>query len=114
MAVGLVSLLPFVDPPMHGEPAAMTAMIWGITLVFAAAQLWILRCVWQRRHWARWVMVALAVFGIAAGVPVIADDWTRAPLVAWLGIASSVLGAVAVVLLLVAPSARWFKGAPTC
>jgi hypothetical protein len=33
--------------------------------------------------------------------------------VAWLGIVSSVLSAVAVVLLLVAPSARWFKGVPT-
>jgi hypothetical protein len=113
MAVGLVSLLPFVDPPMPGEPAAMTAMIWSITLVFAAIELWVLRCVWRRRRWARWVMVALTVFGLAVGVPVIAEDGARAPLVAWLGIVSNVLSAVAVVLLLVAPSARWFKGMPT-
>lgn len=110
MAIGLVSLLPWIDPPMPGEPAAMTAMIWAITLALLAVELWILRCVWQRRAWARWVMVALTVFGIALGVPVIAEDWTRAPLVAWLGIASSALSAVAAALLLAPPAARWFKG----
>jgi len=36
MAVGMVSLLPEVDPLMAGEAAAMTAMIWGLSLVFAA------------------------------------------------------------------------------
>jgi hypothetical protein len=113
MAVGLVSLLPVVDPPIPGEPAAMTAMVWGITLVVAAVELWILRCVWRRRNWARWVMVALTVLGIALSVPVIAEDWTRAPLVAWLGIASSAASAVASGLLLVGASARWFKGTAT-
>ncbi len=111
MAVGLISLLPWVDAPIPGEPAAMTAMIWGITLALLAVELWILHCVWQRRTWARWVMVALTVFGIAVGMPVIAEDWTRSPVVAWLGIASSALSAVAAVLLLVRPAARWFKGA---
>ena len=91
----------------------MTAMIWGITLALLAVELWILRCVWQRRSWARWVTVALTVFGIAVGMPVIAEDWTRAPLVAWLGIASSALSAVAVALLLTRPAARWFKGIAT-
>lgn len=113
MAVGLISLLPWIDPPIPGEPAAMTAMIWGITLALLAVELWILRCVWQRRSWARWVTVALTVFGIAVGMPVIAEDWTRAPLVAWLGIASSALSAVAVALLLTRPAARWFKGIAT-
>jgi uncharacterized membrane protein HdeD (DUF308 family) len=110
MAVGFVSLLPFVDPPMSGEPAAMTAMVWGITLVVAVIELWILRSVWQRRNWARWVMVALTVFGIAFSVPTLAEDWTRAPLLAWLSIASCAIGAVAAALLLAHPAARWFKG----
>lgn len=48
MAVGLVSLLPIVDPPLPGEPAAMRALIWGITLAVTAVELWLLRCVWQR------------------------------------------------------------------
>ena len=94
MAVGLVSLLPAVDPPIPGEPAAMTALIWGITLVVAAVELWLLRRVWQRRNWARWVWVALTVAGIAASLPTIGEDWTRAPLVAGLGIASTLLSAV--------------------
>jgi hypothetical protein len=110
MAVSIVSLLPWIDPPLPGEPAAMTAMVWGITLALLAVELWVLRCVWQRRPWARWVMVALTVFGIAVGMPVIAEDWTRAPLVAWLGITSSALSAVAVALLLARPASRWFKG----
>jgi hypothetical protein len=110
MAVGFVSLLPVVDPPMPGEPVAMTALIWGITLALVAVELWLVRCIWQRRNWARWVMVALTVASLAASLPVIAEDWTRAPLVAWLGIASSVASAGAVVLLLVRASARWFKG----
>jgi hypothetical protein len=113
MAIGFVSLLPVVDPPMSGEPAAMTAMVWGITLCVAAVELWLLRCFWRRRNWARWVMVALTVSGIALSVPVIAEDWTRAPLVAWLGIASGAASAVASVLLLAGASARWFKGAAT-
>jgi hypothetical protein len=113
MAIGLVSLLPVVDPPLLGEPAAMTALVWGITLAVAAVELWILRCVWRRRPWARWVMVALTVLGIALSLPVIAEDWTRAPLVAWLGIASSAASAVASGLLLVGASARWFKGTAT-
>jgi hypothetical protein len=113
MAIGLVSLLPVVDPPLPGEPAAMTALVWGITLAVAAVELWILRCVWRRRPWARWVMVALTVLGIALSLPVIAEDWTRAPLVAGLGIASSAASAVASGLLLVGASARWFKGTAT-
>lgn len=110
MAAGLVSLLPFVDPPMSGDPVAMTAMVWGVTLVLAAAELWILRCVWQRRQWARWVMVALTVLAVVLSVQTIEEDWTRAPLVAWLGIASSVLSTAGALLLLAGPAARWFKG----
>jgi hypothetical protein len=111
MAVSLVSLLPFVDPPMADEPVAMTAFIWGFTLAVLAVELWVLRCVWQRRNWARWVMVALTVLAVAMSVPVIAEDWTRAPLVAWLGITSSAFSAAAVVLLLMRASARWFDPA---
>ena len=111
MAVGLISLLPFVDPPVPGEPAAMTAMIWGITLVFTALELWLLRCVWQRRNWARWVMVAMTVAGIALSLPVIGEDWTRSPLVAGLGIAGAVLSAVGAALLSLGASARWFRAA---
>jgi hypothetical protein len=110
MAVGLASLLPGIDPPIPGEPAAMTAMIWGITLALLAVELWILHCVWQRRGWARWTMVALTAFGIAVGIPVIEEDWTRAPIVAWLGIASGALSTVAAALLLARPAANWFKG----
>jgi hypothetical protein len=109
MVVSLVSLLPFVDSPMPGEPAAMTALIWGITLVFTAVELWLLRCVWQRRNWARWVMVALTAIGVALSLPVIGEDWTRSPWVAGLGIASAVLSAVGAALLLALASARWFK-----
>jgi hypothetical protein len=109
MAVGLISLLPWIDSPIHGEPAAMAAMIWGITLVFTALELWLLRCVWQRRNWARWVMAALTLIGIALSLPVIGEDWTRAPLVAGLGIAVAVLSAVAAAMLLADASARWFK-----
>jgi hypothetical protein len=111
MAVGLVSLLPWVDPPIAAEPVAMTALTWGITLVLAAVELWILRCVWQRHNWARWVMVVLTVLGVVLGVTIIGEDWTRAPLVAWLGIASSAFSAAAVVLLLVRTSSRWFNPA---
>jgi hypothetical protein len=111
LVIGFVALLPFVDPPIAGEPVAMTALIWGITLVLAAVELWVLRCVWQRRNWARWVMVALTVLGVALGVPTIEEDWARAPLVAWLGIASSAFSMAAVVLLLVRASARWFNPA---
>ena len=113
MAIGLISLLPWLDPPIPGEPVAMTAMIWGITLALLAVELWILHCVWQRKSWARWLMLALTVFGIAVGMPVIAEDWTRAPLVAWLGIVSSALSAVTAALLLARPAARWFKGVAT-
>ena len=109
IAVGLVSLSPFVDPPLPGEPAAMTALIWGITLALTAVELWLLYCVWQHRNWARWVMVALTVTGIALSLPVIGEDWTRSPLVAGLGIASVVLSAIAAALLLAGASARWFK-----
>jgi hypothetical protein len=111
MAVGLVSLLPLVDPPMPDEPVAMTALIWGIALVVLAVELWLLRCVWQRRNWARWVMVALTVLGVALGVPTTFEDWVRAPLVAWLGIASTAFSVAAVVLLLMRTSARWFNRA---
>jgi hypothetical protein len=107
--IGLISLLPFVDPPMPGEPAAMTALIWGMTLVFAAIELWLLRCVWQRRNWARWVMVVMTMIGIALSLPVIGEDWARAPLVAGLGIASALLSAAGATLLLAHASARWFK-----
>lgn len=113
MALGFVSLLPFVDPPMAGEPAAMTAMVWGITLVFAAIELWILRGVWLRRDGARWMLVALTVFGIAFSVPTLQEDWVRAPLLAWLGIASCAISAVAAALLLARSAARWFKGPTT-
>jgi uncharacterized membrane protein YcjF (UPF0283 family) len=112
MAVGLVSLLPFVDPPMPDEPVALTAFIWGFALMLLAVELWLLRCVWRRRNWARWIMVALTVLAVAMSVPVIAEDWIRAPLVAWLGIASSVCSAAAVVLLLARASARWFGSNP--
>jgi hypothetical protein len=111
MAIGLVSLLPWVDPPIAAEPVAMTALTWGITLALAAVELWLLRCVWQRRNWARWVMVLLTVLGVVLGVTVIGEDWTRAPLLAWLGIASSAFSAAAVVLLLVRASSRWFNPA---
>jgi hypothetical protein len=109
MGVSLVSLLPFVDPPMPGEPVAMTALIWGMTLVFTAIELWLLSRVWQRRNWARWVMVALTLVGIALSLPVIGEDWTRSPLVAGLGIASTVLSAAGAALLLARASARWFR-----
>lgn len=109
IAVGLVSLLPFIDPPLPGEPAAMTALIWGITLALTAVELWLLYCVWQRRRWARWVMVTLTVTGIALSLPVIGEDWTRSLLVAGLGIAGVVFSALGAALLLAGPSARWFK-----
>ena len=112
IAVGLVSLLPFVDPPLPGEPVAMTALIWGTTFAFTAVELWLLRCVWHRRNWARWVMVALTAVGIALGIPVISEDWTRSPLVAGLGIASTIVSALGAALLVVGASARWFEGTP--
>lgn len=111
LAINLVALLPFIDPPMLDEPVAMTALIWGITLLFAAIELWLLRCVWRRRDWARWVMVVLTVIGIALSLPVIEEDWVRAPVVAWLSIATLALGASAAVLLLWPSSARWFRAA---
>jgi hypothetical protein len=107
--ISLVSLLPFVDPPIPGEPAAMTALLWGITLAFTAVELWLLGCVWQRRNWARWVMVALTAIGIALSLPLIGEDWSRSPLVAGLGIASALSSAVGAALLLAGASARWFK-----
>jgi hypothetical protein len=112
IAVGLVSLLPVVDPPLPGEPAAMTALIWGITLAITALELWLLRCVWQRFNWARWVMVALTMAGIALSLPLIGEDWTRSLLVAGLGIAGIVFSALGAALLLAGPSARWFKHMP--
>lgn len=111
IVIGLISLLPIVDPPMAGEPAAMTALIWGVTLVFTAVELWLVSCVWQRRNWARWLMVALTLIGIALALPVIGEDWTRSPLVAGLGIVEAVLSALAAVLLLTGPAARWFEAA---
>jgi hypothetical protein len=111
--IGLVSLLPFVDPPIPGEPAAMTALVWGITLAFTAAELWLLCCVWLRRNWARWVMVALTLIGVALGLPLISEDWSRSPLVAGLGIASALSSAVGAALLLMGPSTHWFKASPT-
>ncbi len=110
MLIGLVSLLPVVDPPMPGEPAAMTALIWGITLVFTTAELWLLGCVWRRRNWARWVIVSLALLGIVVSLPIIGEDWARSPLLAGLGIAGVAISAAAAALLLAGASARWFKG----
>lgn len=107
--IGLVSLLPVVDPPSPGEPAAMTALIWGITLAFTAAELWLLGCVWQRRNWARWVLVGLALIGIAVSLPIIGEDWVRAPLLAGLGVAGVTFNAAAAALLLAGPAARWFR-----
>jgi hypothetical protein len=112
LVIGFIALLPVVDLPMPDEPVAMTAMIWGFTLVFTGLELWLLRCVWRRRNWARWVMVALKLLGLAISVQVIAEDWSRAPLVAWLSITSNVASAIAAVLLLARPAARWFKGRP--
>ncbi len=108
LVISFIALLPGVDPPIPDEPAAMTAMIWSITLVFTGLELWLLRCVWRRRNWARWLMVALTLFGLAVSVQVIAEDWSRAPLVAWLSITSNVASAVAAALLLARPAARWF------
>ena len=82
-----------------------------MTLVFTAVELWLVSCVWQRRNWARWLMVALTLIGIALALPVIGEDWTRSPLVAGLGIVEAVLSALAAVLLLTGPAARWFKAA---
>jgi hypothetical protein len=112
MAVGLVSMLPFVDPPMPDEPVALAAFVWGFTLTLFVVELWLLRCVWRRRNWARWVMVALTVLAVAMSVPVIAEDVARAPLLAWLGIASSACSTAALVLLLLPASARWFVSNP--
>jgi hypothetical protein len=111
LAASVVSMLPFVDPPMANEPVAMTALIWGGTLVLAAIELWLLRCVWRRRNWARWVMVTLIVASIVLSLPTIEEDGARSALVAWLGIATLALGAVAAGLLLWPSSARWFTAA---
>ena len=113
LAVSFLALLPAVDPPMPGEPAAMTALVWGITAVATAVELWLLRCVWQRRNWARWLMVALIGLAIASNLSVLEEDWARAPVVAWLNIAALTLIAVAAGLLLARPSAQWFKGTTT-
>ncbi len=110
LVISVVTLLPIIDPPMPEEPVAMTALIWAITLVFAGIELWLLHCLWRRRNWARWVMVALTVFSTALSVQVIQEDLARAPIVAWLGIATLVLGAVAAGLLLAPRAARWFRG----
>ena len=109
IVVAFASLLPFIDPPMPGEPAAMTAMVWGLTLVPVAIELWLLRCVWQRHNWARWVIVAIVLTSAAQYMFLVTDDWTRAPLVAWMGIAAATLSAVAAALLLTGAAARWFK-----
>ncbi len=111
LTISFVALLPFVDPPMPDEPVAMTALVWGITAVATATQLWLLRCVWRRRNWARWLMVGLIVLAIASNLLVLEEDWARAPVVAWLNFAALALIAVAAGLLLARPSARWFKGA---
>jgi hypothetical protein len=112
LVLSFVALLPAVDPPMPGEPVAMTAMVWGITAASTAVELWLLRCVWRRINWARWLMVGLIGFAIASNLSVLEEDWARAPVVAWLNIAVLALIAVAAGLLLVRPSAQWFKAAP--
>ncbi len=112
MALGLVSLLPVVEAPMAGEPAAMTAMLWGFTIALSAVELWLLRQLWRRRAWARWAVIALAVAGVAMGMGLVEEDWARSPLVAWMGIASVVLEFAAALLLLARPAARWCNAAP--
>jgi hypothetical protein len=112
LVISFVALLPAVDPPMPGEPTAMTALVWGITVVATMTQLWLLRCVWRRLNWARWLMVGLIVLAIASNLSLLEEDWARAPVVAWLNIVVLVLIAVAAGLLLARPSAQWFKAPP--
>lgn len=76
--VSLVSILPVIDPPMADEPLAMTAMTWAITLAMTAIDLWLLGCIWRRRNWARWVMLALLALGLAATVT-LSRIWCERP-----------------------------------
>ena len=110
LAISLVSMLPFIDSLMADETLAMTAMIWAITLAVTAIDLWLLRCVWQRRNWARWATLALLALDLVATATTSVEE--LAPLAAALALAAAVLGVAAALLLLAGPSARWFNGAP--
>jgi hypothetical protein len=111
--LGFISLLPGVNPPQPLESLLASAVVWIIVLGLTALQLWLMRCVWQRINWARWVLVALILLGLALSLSFIDDELTRAPLVAMLNLASSALDIVAGALLLLGGGARWFAWVPS-
>jgi hypothetical protein len=112
IVLGFISLLPGVNPPQPLESLVASVVVWIIVLGLTALQLWLMRCVWQRLNWARWVLVALILLGLALSLSFINEELTRAPLVAMLNLAGSALDIVAGALLLIGAGARWFNPQP--
>jgi hypothetical protein len=93
------------------EAAARAGLIFGIALgavIFLLIAVLLYKIYW-RRHWARVALLIVTALGIVAYAPEFLDSITSAPLIAALDTIVIVLEVIAVILLFMPPSNRWFK-----
>jgi len=93
------------------EAAARAGLSFGVALgvaIFLLIAVLLYKIYW-RRHWARVALLIVTALGVAAYAPDFLESKTSAPLIAALDTIVVVLEVIAVILLFMPPSNRWFK-----
>lgn len=80
MLLGLVTLLPGVDPGRPGDEEISFAITFAIVALFCGLTVWLVAKLYAGKRWARWAMLAFLLFGWAITGPSLTDDFLRAPL----------------------------------
>lgn len=100
-----------VDAPvLWGEVATGLQPVWVLAVIglLYALVAWLIGRLHRGRNWARWVLLAFSVVsvGLMVADPSLAGDTTIAVVA---GIVSTVLDAVALVLVFTPPGSGWFR-----
>ena len=105
LAIGVIKA-PFDPAGLNAVP--YPAIVWSVAAVIMAFFCLLIFKISAGRNWARVTFLVIFLLGLVLGVPGLMAEFQRAPVLALVSIAASVMQLWAVILLFTSPGKNWF------
>ena len=105
LAIGVIKM-PFDPAGMKAVP--FPALVWSIAAAIMAFFCVLIFMISSGRNWARITFLVLFLLGLLVGLPGVMAEFQRAPMLALVSVAASVMQLWAVILLFTSPGKGWF------
>ena len=105
LAIGVIKA-PFDPAGLNAVP--FPAIVWSVAAVIMAFFCLLILKISSGRNWARVTFLVIFLLGLVLGVPGLMAEFQRAPVLALVSVAASVMQLWAVILLFTSPGKGWF------